>query len=275
MPRTSSQPRIQEERPDVCRFPLSLIKTVKALRFGGDAFLLSAYACKCLEERFHSPKKVPLLVELGCADGTALLALLIKWPNAQALGIDFNADFIALAEENAGRLSLSASFLTLDVRNIPETPALKNLREKAHLVIANPPWRLPSEGHRSTNQMRNLALWAEADSLGVFVRAASFFLRHGGQFCSIIHPAILPMILKEMEKYSLGLREILPVASRKDQKAQRLLLRAQKNARALPIFLSPLIMHKENSSDFSEAALAFCPWLGKPEEKKPVSLEKI
>lgn len=268
-------PDFQEERPPSLAFPFGLLKSSKALRFGCDALLLSAYASKNLERHFHSSKKSPVLVELGCGDGTALLGLLEKWKTALALGLDINANFIGMAVENAARLSESASFRTLDLHQVPHDPTLHEWREKANLVLANPPWRLPSEGHRSSNSMRNMALWAEEDSLAVFTRAASFFLRHGAQYCTIIHPSSLPLLLKELEKNRLGLRELLPLAPRAGQKAMRLLLRAQKNARALPVFLPPLVLHEDASSAFSAAALDFCPWLGKHESpEKTTSPEK-
>lgn len=260
--------------PNSGDFPLNLAKPPRALRFGIDSLLLSAFAYRSLRERFLSAKKNHLFVELGCGDGTALLGLLVKRKDALALGLDINADFITLARENAKRLSLAARFLAMDARMVIKDPTLREWREKANLVLANPPWRLPSEGHRSTNRMRDLALWAETDSLAAFTKAASFFLRHGGQFCSVIHPATLPLLIREMEKNSLGLREILPITPRKDQKALRLLLRAQKNAQSLPVFLFPLVLHKENSSCWSEEALAFCPWLANPEIKNNTSPEK-
>lgn len=247
-------------------FPLNLIQTPRALRFGIDAFLLSAYACKSLEGRFSSRKKSSFFVELGCGDGTALLALLLKYGNVPALGLDINPRFIAYARENAARLALPARFLAIDVREAIENGLCRDWREKASLALANPPWRQPSEGHRPENKMRDLALWADTDSLAAFARAASFFLRHGGHFCCIIHPASLPLMLKELGESRLGLREILPVSARAGKKALRLLLLAQKNAHALPNVLSPLVLHKENSAEFSEAALAFCPWLAREED---------
>ncbi len=265
---TSTLPDIQQGSA-AASFPLNLGQAPDGLRFGSDALLLAAYARRALASHFKSSQKNPLLVELGCGDATALLGLLTVWPRAQALGIDINADFILLARQNAARLAFTnAGFYALDLRKLRLEPGLCDWREKACLVLANPPWRLPSEGRRSANKARNLALWADADSLAVFSQAAAFFLKHGGQFCCISDPASLPRLLEEMGKNQLGLREILPLSPRAGQKAIRLLLRAQKNAQPLPELLAPLILHKDASNAWSQSALNFCHWLKSPEEFK-------
>lgn len=247
-------------------FPFCLAKSPKALRFGSDALLLGAYAAKYLEHRPPAPKNKGPLIELGCGDGLALLGLLSLYPEYEALGIDLNADLVKLAKINSTNMALDkVQFLQIDLREV-STAKFADWQSKASLVLANPPWRLPTEGRRSTHTGRGRALWAETDSFTIFSKAAAFFLKHGGQFCCIINPSSLPLLTKEMERCKLGLREILPLAPYADKPASRLLLRSQKNAKALPQLLPPLVLHtnkgaKETRGKWSDAALDFCPWL--------------
>ena len=247
-------------------FPHCLADSPKALRFGSDALLLAAYAAKFLENSLASRKRNDCLIELGCGDGMAILGLLSLWPELEALGIDLNADLIRLAETNSNNMGLDkVKFMTMDLRHVGAS-SLPYWQGKANLVLANPPWRLPAEGRRSLDHARSCALWAEEDSLAIFSKAAGFFLKHKGQFCSIINPESLPRLIKEMERSQLGLREILPLAPYADKPASRLLLRSQKNAQTLPRLLPPLILHTKQDAQvagtkWSEAALNFCPWL--------------
>ncbi len=245
-------------------FPAGLEKTPEKLRYGIDSLLLAAYVCRILEDHFPSGKKVPGLVELGSGDGFALIGILTKW-NVPSDGIEINKDMHDRAVKNARNFSLeNICFLNMDLVNVKKEPLLKEWENNTFLVLANPPWRLPQETRRSSNKTRNMALWANEDTLKIFCAAASFLLKHAGQFCSIINPGILPSLLKEMEKSGLGLRRILPIYPYEGKSAIRLLLSAQKNAKMLPELLPPLILHynTDNNSIWSRAALDFCPWLG-------------
>lgn len=260
----------QAEEPNT-PFPFCLAESPKDLRFGVDAMLLASYARQTLES-LPSGGKETAVAELGCGGGDALLGVLASG-EALGLGIDINKDLIDLAARNAVRMGMDkVGFLRMDLRD-----AGKNLRDwenRASLVLANPPWRLPSEGRRSASATRRKALWAEPDTFKIFCKAASFLLKHGGQFCCIAGTFALPRLLAEMESCRLGLREILPVSPRKGKPAARILMRAQKNAQSLPDLLPPLVLHpdqEQNPNDkWSAKALNFCPWLGQLKKPEPL-----
>lgn len=244
-------------------FPSALLDPPKELRFGNDAFLLGAYACRTLESLGGHSGRPPLTAELGCGDGSALFGVLSQW-GGLALGIDINQAFTDLAAKNAERLGLSGvSFINMDLRNARASAALKAWAGRASLALANPPWRPPQEGRRCASPMRNAALWAEEDTLKIFCAAASFLLAPRAHFCCISNPGSLPKFIEEMSRAKLGLREILPIAPAAGKPAARVLMRARKGSAPLPKLLPPLILHepRAQNSKWSEAALRFCPWL--------------
>lgn len=262
------------DRPDG-PFPFCLAEPPKDSRFGVDALLLASYASQALANLARGGKE-PAVAELGCGGGAALLGLLSR-ADAQGLGIDINKDLINLAARNAGRMGLGkVRFLRMDLRDAGKD--LRDWQNRASLVLANPPWRPPSEGRRCASATRRKALWAEPDTLKTFCKAAYFLLKHGGQFCCIAGASAMPRLLAEMESCRLGLREILPVSPRRGKPAARVLMRAQKNAQSLPELLPPLVLHPDQESEreqntdtkWSGEALNFCPWLG--QLKKPDAL---
>lgn len=240
---------------------MGLMKGPKYSRIGCDAFLLAAYACKLLDVHYKNKSLPPAFVDLGSGDGSALLGVLSLW-RGNALGIDINKELVDQAKINANRLCLkNAEFIKSDLKDVEEH--FKGWKNKAFLVVANPPWRPPFEGRRCENQTRNIALWAKPDTLKIFCKAASYFLKNRGHFCCISSPATLPDLLMEMKNAGLGIREILPLFSKAAKPATRILLRAQKNAKSLPSLLPPLVLHEQ--SKWSAQALAFCPWLAPAE----------
>lgn len=252
-------------------FPHGLLRMPRPSRFGSDALLLSAFALRALAASLRFSKShATRVIELGCADGTALLGLLRSYNELLGLGLDINPDFIAYARSNGQKLNLeNACFQVLDLRRLKELRKLADWVEKCSLAMANPPWRLQEEGHRSGDASRNKALWADKDTFAVFCHAAARFLKHKGQFCLILNPASLPAISRELDACRLGLREILPVYGRSGQDAVRLLLRCQKNSQSLPVIRPPLFLHANQdgcpASIWSKAALEFCPWLDAPQ----------
>lgn len=76
------------------------------------------------------------ILDLGTGSGCLLLSLLREYPNATGLGIDRSTAALAVAEENATQLNLSAraSFLASDWCN-----ALDNTHV-FDIIVANPPY---------------------------------------------------------------------------------------------------------------------------------------
>ena len=250
------------------RFPRGLVQPEGAYRFGLEALLLAAFAVRTMRERGRGARREVAVAELGSGCGAALLGVALRLPRALCLGLEREAALVAAARANAEALGLSGRvrFFAADVGAPPPNDAVPR-----DMVIANPPWGLPGSGRRSPWALREGALrGADAparsggDAFPVFCAAAGRLLRHKGLFCCITPASALTRICAALEDARLGLRRILPLRPHTGDAAHRLLLLAQKGARAEPEFRPPLTLHRRAASSgptWTRAALAFCPWL--------------
>jgi len=104
------------------------------------------------------------VLDLGTGSGALLLAALDQWPEARGIGIDRSQAALAIAQDNADRLGLSAraSFILGDWA--------AGIVDRYDLVLCNPPYveagaRLPLEvaGHEPSS-----ALFAGPDGLDAY-----------------------------------------------------------------------------------------------------------
>ncbi|MBD5416887.1 MAG: N-6 DNA methylase [Desulfovibrio sp.] len=245
-------------------YPRGLVQPQGAYRFGLEALLLAAFAAQILRER-RSAKRECAVAELGSGCGAALLGVALHSPAAVCLGLEREAALVAAARANAGALGLSGRvrFLVADVAApLPQDAGPHDM------ALANPPWGLGGSGRPSPSGMREQALRAEStpggDAFPIFCAAAQRLLRHKGAFCCIVPASALTRICAALEGARLGLRRVLPLRPHSGDAATRLLLLAQKGARAEPVLCSPLTLHcrgATSGSSWTRAALSFCPWL--------------
>ena len=266
----------------------------------------------------NAPKTKPTFVaELGCGCGAALLGLVMRCPQIYGLGLEREKPLVQAAANNAALLGLSAQvhFTGLDLADgaalatlrvpalqphIPEMPTTDPLNTVARvaqpphmaraacnrldMVIANPPY--DRGGRPSARNMREHAVRGDGGAdgrtaaLDTFFRAAATLLRHQGRFFCIYDAAALPRLCVALNAVNLGVRRIVPVQTRKDKPALRVLVEARKNAAHDTVLEAPLVLHAAPcASDaftepcapvtpdragpsWSAEALAFCSWLG-------------
>ncbi len=231
-----------------------------------DALLLAAFAKQCLLQTNH---KKHIFVELGVGSGMASLALALSMqdtPHIRGLGLDIQAEAINAAKDNAAALNLSsflsfshaASGTSKELRQICQHEGFSNVP----LVIANPPYYKNIPTRASKDHNRALALHSTESSLRDFCHTASCILQHHGFFCVVFLPSRLTEICHLLEKYKLGIRQILPIHSRPHTDARWICIQAQKNA-CTDILLRPSIYVYEQShgQQYSSAIKDFCPWL--------------
>ncbi|MBO4301402.1 MAG: methyltransferase domain-containing protein [Desulfovibrio sp.] len=249
-------------------FPRGLEQPEGSLRFGMDALLLSAFVARHVETESHR-RHPPLVVELGCGCGAALLGLALRCPSVCGLGLDREKALVSAAERNAMRLGLAdrVSFMVANFADVRFLHTLTHsvyntsLEGKLDMVLANPPFDI--KGRASPHELRERGLRAahqEGDPLEVFCRAATMLLRHLGFFFCIWHALSLPRLCLAMDKAGLGLRHVLPVVPQQDLPAKRVLVVARKNAAHNSVLEAPLPLHDKNHG-WTDAALDFCPYL--------------
>lgn len=202
-------------------FPCGLVQPVGAFRSGADALWLAQFAA--VGEPCH-------FADIGAGCGIVGLALALAHPHTTGLALEREAALVAAAEQNITQLGLESQLRCV----AGDAAAPEILAQMGHglfdLVVANPPYRLAGQGRPSPQALRQRALASDADSLAIFFKAAACLLRHHGSFACILSAARLGDALRLLPQYTLGVRRMRCVYTKKDGPATRILLEARKNA---------------------------------------------
>ena len=195
------------------------------------------------------------VLELGCGAGVALLCLGCRVPGLALAGVELQADYAALARENAAANRIAAEIHHADLTALPEA---FRARVFDH-VILNPPWfaqgaasAAPDPGKdRANREQTPLADW-----LDVALRR----LRPGGGLWLVQRTERLPEVLAALSGRAGDIR-LLPLAARRDRPAGRFLLAARKGRKGAFRLLAPLVLHRgaahgTDGDDFTESAAA-------------------
>ena len=229
---------------------LKLRQFVAGHRVGADAVLLAAAA--------GAP--VARLVDVGAGAGAVGLALLQRWPGAEGVLVEIDAELAALAQDNAALNGLEAR------ARVAAVDALDGLARRraglvaseAELVITNPPFFEAGTVRASPDPGRARAHVAAApegaSGLEAWIVASLALLAPGGRFVMIHRADALSAILQAIGR-RLGGVALLPVQPRAEQPAHRLLISGVKGSKAPLRLLPPLALH-ESSGAFTARAEA-------------------
>lgn len=206
---------------------LQILQPIRGFRSGPDAVMLAA-ACPAQGKE--------TVLELGCGAGVASLCLGWRVPTLSLTGLEQQADYAQLARDNADRNGIPLRVVHGDLAMMPA-----ELRaESFDHVIMNPPYFLA--GTAASDQGRAVAR-QESTSLPDWIDAALKRLRPRGTLTVIQRADRLPAILTALEGRAGGIT-VLPIASRPGREAGRIILTAQKGARAPFRLLSSFVMHE-------------------------------
>src|SRR5437870_11284839 len=98
-----------------------------------------------LKSEIRNPKSE--ILDLGTGSGVIALSLAAEFPEAQILAVDISDDALALAQENAARLSLAARVRLL------KSNLLENVEGTFDLVVANLPYVSTQERHTLSREV--------------------------------------------------------------------------------------------------------------------------
>ena len=199
------------------------------------------------------------VLELGCGVGAASLCLLARVPSVAVTGLEREAAFAALAEDNA-RLNGRSEALRIrhgSLLDLPGTAAEGLAAGQFDHVLCNPPFVAAGRGNVPADPLGQAARMEGAADLPDWLNAAAKMLRSKGSV-TVVHRAnrlqdlltALPSAFGEIVVFPLW-----PTAPRgPDAKpAKRVLLRARKDL-ATPLRLAPgLVLHGPGGG-FTDAA---------------------
>ena len=223
---------------------LTITQPVRGYRAGADAVMLAA-ACPT--------RPGQSVLELGCGAGVALLCLGARVPDLRLTGLELQADYAALARDNAAANGLTAEIITGD---LAQMPAALRAQQFDH-VIANPPYFLG--GSVAPDAGRGTARH-EATPLCHWIDAGLRRLVPGGGLTLIHRTEALDRILAALAGRA-GDIALLPVAPRAGRPAGRVIVSAHKGARGPLRLLAPFVMHEKpahagDGEDLTPAAQA-------------------
>jgi len=245
-------------------FPRGLTQPENGYRFSADALLLGC---------FLEPAPEMRLLDLGSGIGAVALTMLCRCPSLHAVGVDVQSEYVATAQDNAARLGFSRAFTSLcaDIQapDLPIAPA------SFDLVLANPPYRQRERGRLPSNPARLLALFEQPDTLSAFCRCAARALKPGGRFGITFPAGRREELLSQLYATDLAPVRVLNIHSHTGRSSRVVLVEAiktqQKNTYQSAIDERSIILHTtkqhggiaHKTTMFSDAALAFCPFLAK------------
>lgn len=216
---------------------LKLFQPARGHRVGHDAILLAAAA----------PKSQQAL-DLGAGVGTAGFALLARNIAAHVTFVEISPELSEISAENAKRNGFSdrAEIICADV-----VAGLHLQADAFDLVTMNPPFN--DDSHRaSPDPARATAHVAGEPLIENWLAAANRFCKAGGTLTLIHRPEATLLILKSLER-RFGAIEMIPVFSKPETAAIRLILRAVKGRKTPAKMLPGIIL---NNSDGKPSAAA-------------------
>jgi tRNA1Val (adenine37-N6)-methyltransferase len=178
------------------------------------------------------------VLELGLGTGVASLCLGRRVAGVVLAGIELQADYAALARENAAANGIALEVVEGDIAGMPA--ALRS-RSFDH-VIANPPYFRRAAGTPARDAGREAA-FGEATALGLWIEAGMRRLRPGGRFTLIQRVERLPDLLAAFDGRPAALT-LLPIAPRVGREATLVILAAVKGGGAPFRLLPPLVLHE-------------------------------
>lgn len=226
---------------------IQIKQPLKGFRAGTDAVFLAASV--------YGFKKHDHILEVGSGVGTASICLAHRLRDTeykiQYTGIDFQADLIDLANENAEMNGLS-SVVTFEKADLFHLP--KSMRERQfHHILTNPPFYGHGTLSRSTVKGRVLSFEEETGKdVQAWIKACQKRLKPKGVLTMIHTAERLPDILSAL-RGGFGKIEIFPLFTKADKGAKRVLVRAQLDVKTGLILHPGLVLLDDKGKPTPEA----------------------
>jgi len=207
-----------------------LRQPARGYRAGMDAALLAA-ACDA--------KAGQRVIEAGCGPGAALLAAAVRRPEASFVGVEREAEALALARENIALNGLEARVTAMAGDVAQRFKALDLAPFDA--AIANPPF-FDDPATLRAPAPEKAAAWMADEGLMAWTEFLGKAVREGGTI-TVIHRADRLADLLGLLTPKAGSFQIRPIHPFADEPAKRVLVRAIKTGKAPLKLLPPLVLH--------------------------------
>ncbi len=231
-------------------FPRGLVQPEGGYRFSLDSLLL---AC------FTVPGRNDVGIDLGCGCGPIGLGLLLRHPGISLTGVEYDADAVVAARENAELLHFSNKLSVVQGNVLDWRP-----EKVVDFVVSNPPYRELGRGRTSQGDERATARFEAQADFAAFAKCASVALKTRGRFFFVHLPERLPELMAGVAAAGLEPKRMRMVHGRADEAAKIVLMETMMAGGVGLKVEPPLILHEGRGRDtrFTDEALDYCPFLG-------------
>lgn len=229
---------------------IKLIQRKDGLRYGTDAYLLSAYV---------RPAGKARAVDLGSGSGIIPLLCLTRQKYAIAYAVEVQADFADIIGRNAEINGMQDRLIPIcaDLRTL--SPA--DVGGEVSIVTANPPYMKTDTGKRNESDAKYIARHEVMGDVDDFCAAAARLLKHGGSFYVVWRPDRLSQLMESLSRHKLEPKRMSFVQSDLHTEPSMVLIEAKKGA-AHGLRLSPTLILSENGTQSKRAEQIYqsCSW---------------
>lgn len=240
----SSTPDVIETT--LLRGQVKLLQPREGFHASMDTVLLAA-ACKIQDGQN--------LLDVGCGVGSAGLCITLKKKNISLFGIDIFENNIDLARQNA-TLNSIADQCNFQCNNILQEDVFKD--NYFDVAITNPPYQAGGKHTPSPHEHKALAHGEDGSEITLkeWCKYLHKKLKQGGSMVMVHRADRLDEIIRALtERRWFGSLVILPVHSRIDEPAKRVLVAARKE-RYAPLVIKPALVMHEADGRYTERAAA-------------------
>ena len=225
---------------------IGAIQPRRGHRAGSDAVLLAAAVSARAGQR---------VLDAGAGVGVAGLCLLARVPEVKVTAVEIDPALCALAQQNAERNGFAARLAVINADVTARGNALSALglkRESYDHVIANPPFHAEGKVRAAPHAARAGAHVMRKGDLSAWMRFFATMAKPNGLLTLIHRPDCLDELLESLDG-RFGRVTVLPLFSRPNEPAVRIIVQAKKGSRA-PLGLLPgMILHEADGSYTQDA----------------------
>ena len=202
----------------------------RALAFGTDAYLLSAYV----------KRGAGRICELGAGSGVITLLCAARGKIRDALCVEVQKDIAALCEKNAAENGFSDKIevAACDMRDLPH-----EYDGAFDTVITNPPYMKPTSGKKNADEADFACRHEVFGDIGDFCKTAARLLKFGGLLYAVYRPDRLSELCAACENSGLAVKAMTLVYPTEKHVPSAVLIRAKKGAASGMKMARPLIIY--------------------------------
>lgn len=217
---------------------VQLLQTAAGFRTSIDSVLLAA-ACPARDEES--------VLDLGCGVGSAGICVLWRVPGVTLTGVEIQPESVELARKNA-------SLNGMEQRCVFEQADIRDFKGRGFdHVICNPPYLEAGTHMVSPSESLAMARGHAELSLKDWVDVAYKALKQEGSL-TIIHRADHTDKIVQAMGPRFGAVEIIPLWPHAGEVAKRVIIRAIKDRKTGSILHPGIVLHRDNSGSYTEAA---------------------